>query len=78
MLTPEEFQQYLQTIYDNLTKEDIKKLLKDVVAIPEFKEDEMISGIVDVVLKNRAISFKQWKSLNSYITRKNQQSYKTF
>jgi hypothetical protein len=78
MLTLEEFQQYLQTTYNNLTREDIKKLLKDVVSTEDFKQDALILGILDVVLKNRSISFKQWKSLNAYVSKKNQQSYKTF
>ena len=75
----------LQLTYENLTKEDILDLLRQVkeiyeVVSPEDKYREVSLDIAKSVAKSRTISFKQWRALSTfvYFNTKPEAKFKTF
>ena len=65
----ESFNEVLQQAYDSLEPQDIENLLNEAAnlyKIPENKND-FIYSVANSVVKNRNISFKQWKAISAYV-----------
>jgi hypothetical protein len=67
--TQESFEEVLQQAYDELEPEDIKSLLLEAKNYYTKLDtgNQFIAGICNNVVKQRSISFKQWKAISAYV-----------
>lgn len=79
--TKQSFEEVLEQAFSELEAEDIHNLLleaKEYFNQEQFKDD-MIKSICNTVVKNRDISFKQWKAISAYVSKsKRKTQNKTF
>jgi hypothetical protein len=66
----ESFEEVLQQAYDSLEPQDIKDLLSEarILLRDSNFENGFIWSICASVVKNRNISFKQWKAISAYVS----------
>jgi len=77
--TQQSFEEVLQQAYDSLEADDIKNLLMEAREYYTKLDtgNQFIAGICKSVIKQRSISFKQWKAISAYVnTIKNKEKNK--